>query len=131
MSSVGYWVGAQLMRPIAELTENVLPEAVYFEHPKPWMQKFCEPQSTENELESKSKAHPVLELLVRSKVSVLPLTTQLSLALLQMGQAYCWAGDPELPAEPSLSTTPPQALRHRTDQQTKTNPGNHRTTPHT
>ena len=51
------------------------------------MQKVCALQSTENELESKLKAQPVLEVLVRASRSVLPFTTQLSLALLQMGQA--------------------------------------------
>jgi hypothetical protein len=77
----------------------------------PSMQKVWEPQSIENELEPKSKAQPVFDVAVRCKLSVLPLTTQLSLALLQTGQAYCGLA-PALPAADvpeSLSTTPPHA----------------------
>jgi hypothetical protein len=100
--------GEQLTRPKLELTEKVLPDAVYCEQPMPSMQKVWVPQSTEKELESKSKAQPVFEVAARTNVSILPLTVQLSLALLQIGQAYVCVG-PDPPLAPSLSTMPPHA----------------------
>jgi hypothetical protein len=106
-----FLAGEQLTRPREEFTEKVLPDAVYLEQPIPSIQNVCVAQSIENELESKLKAQPVLDVVTRSKLSVLPLTTHLSLALLQMGQAYCGAA-PEPPDDvpaPSLSTTPPHA----------------------
>jgi hypothetical protein len=104
-----------LTRPKLEFTENVLPDAVYFEQPMPSMQKVWVSQSIENEPESKSKAQPVFDVASRTKVSVLPLTTQDRLALLQIGQAYCAAApEPPEPLLPSLSTTPPHALASTT-----------------
>jgi hypothetical protein len=121
-----FLAGEQFTRPNEELTENVLPDAVYLEQPRPSMQNVCVVQSTEKELESKSKAQPVFDVAARTKLSVLPLTTQLSLALLQIGQAYCVAA-PEPPAPvPSLSTTPPHALA--SDDPRMPSPKNHRTT---
>lgn len=70
-----------------EFTLIELPEAVYFEQPKPSMQNVCVSQSTEKELEPKSKAQPVFEVADRTKLSVLLLSMQVSFALLQIGQA--------------------------------------------
>jgi hypothetical protein len=78
----------QLTRPKLELTANALPDAAYFAQPIPSMQNVCVVQSIENELESKSKLQPVFEFAVRTRLSVLPLTMQLSLALPQIGHAY-------------------------------------------
>ena len=110
----------------------MLPDAVYLEQPISRIQNVCVLQSMENEPESKSKPQPVLEVVVRSKLSVLPLTTHVSLALLQMGQAYCGAA-PE-PAEPpddvppSLMTTPPHAAALASDNPTTQSPNSRQTT---
>jgi hypothetical protein len=91
------------------LTENVLPDAAYFAQPMPSMQKVWVSQSIEKELESKSKAQPVFDVASRTRVSVLPLTAQDKLALLQIGQAACTAAPaPPTLLLPSLSATPPQ-----------------------
>jgi hypothetical protein len=106
-----------------------LPDAVYFEQPKPSMQNICESQSTENEFEPKSKAQPVFEVAARTKLSALPFTVQLSLALLQIGQAYVIVlllAPPVL--VPSLSTTPPHAPTEPKNRAQKPNPESHRTT---
>lgn len=125
-----FLAGEQLTRPNEELTEKALPEAVYFAQPAPSTQNVWLVQSTENALESKSKAQPVFEVAARTRLSVLPLTTQLSCALLQMGQAYC--GAPPLPPEalpvPSLSTTPPHENTHATDDSTIAGPEIRQTT---
>jgi hypothetical protein len=92
------------------------------------MQNVWLSQSTENELESKAKAHPVFDVASRTSVSVLPLTMQLSLALLQMAQANC-ALAPEVPAEElSVSTAPPHAPAPASDNPSQPNPKSHRTT---
>jgi hypothetical protein len=122
--------GEQFTRPREELTENVLPDAVYLEQPIPSIQNVCVPQSIENELESKLKAQPVLDVAARTKLSVLPFTTHVSLALLQMGQAYCGAA-PEPPDDvppPSLSTTPPHPAAPASDHPRTPNPKIRRTT---
>ncbi len=125
-----FLAGEQFTRPREELTEKVLPDAVYLEQPIPSIQNVCVPQSIENELESKSKAQPVLDVAARTKLSVLPLTTHVSLALLQIGQAYCCAAPepPEGVLPPSLSTTPPQALAPASDNPRSPNPKIRRTT---
>jgi hypothetical protein len=124
--------GEQATRPKLESTEKALPDTVYWEQPMPSMQKVWLAQSIENELESKSKAQPVFELAARTKWSVLPFTTQLSLALLQMGQAYCGAvlalPAAEVPASPV--TAPPQAAMPAltSDSPIEISPKLHRTT---
>jgi hypothetical protein len=102
--------GEQLTLPNEEFTEKVLPEAVYFAQPTPSMQNVWLVQSMENALDPKSKAQPVFEVAARTRLSVLPLTMQLSCALLQRAQANC--GAPPLPPVPSLSTTPPHETAH-------------------
>lgn len=121
----GYFLaGEQLTRPNEEFTEKVLPDAVYFAQPTSSMQNVWLSQSIENALEPKSKAQPVFEVAARTRLSVLPLTTQLSCALLQMGQANCAAPPlpPEAPPVPSLSTTPPHDKAHATEDSTIASP---------
>ena len=125
-----YLLGEQFTAPKLDLTEKALPEAVYFEQPMPSMQNVSLSQSTENELESKAKAQPVFDVASRTSVSLLPLTTQLSLALLQIAQANC-ALVPEVPADDpglSVSTTPPHAPAPTSDNPIQPNPNSHRTT---
>jgi hypothetical protein len=74
----------------------------------------------------------VFETAVRVKLSVPPLTTQASFALLQMGQVGCTlelapADAAALPA--SVSTEPPQAPSAAKHNPSPPSPKNHRTTP--
>ena len=94
------------------------------------MQNVCVSQSTEKALEPKSKAQPVFELAARVSVSVFLLTTQLSLAFAQIGQAYVCAGAPPLLVS-LVSTTPPHALCKSQSNPPSINPENHRATPQT
>jgi hypothetical protein len=126
----GYFLaGEQLTRPKLEFTEKVLPDALYFAQPAPSMQNVWLVQSMENALDSKSKAQPVFEVAARTRLSVLPLTMQLSRALLQIGQANCAAPPPpDAPPVPSLSTTPPHEQTHATAHSTTASPEIRQTT---
>jgi hypothetical protein len=116
--------GEQFTSPNVERTEKVLPEPVYVEQPTPSMQNVCVSQSTEKELEPKSNAQPVFEVAARTSESVLLFTAQVSVALLQMGQANgAFAPAPASPP-PSLDAIPP----HAPTKQHPTNPAIHRPT---
>jgi hypothetical protein len=69
------------------LTVMVLPAVVYFRQSLPSKQNIWLGHSIEKELESSPKAQPVFERELRVNASSPPLTRQVSLALLQIGQA--------------------------------------------
>ena len=82
-----FLAGEQLKGPKVVLTVMVLPAVEYFRQSLPSKQNAWLGQSIEKLLESSSKAQPVFERDVRVSASSPPLTTHVSLVLLQMGQA--------------------------------------------